>query len=186
MGVTKKQIVTALINSWMNGVAGDNKIGQLWNGEASVVCSLAHHLRSTIEEKDKSVRFWHQVHYRRLYKSGRWGLVDLEICRVKPKDGIPLEYLDPNSLEVIDHIAAIEVKYARTLGIEKDFEKLAAMRKRFPEVLLIFCYVDYANTEPTPEISYLQSESTKQGICVFYGNTMPPLKWQIINRQFLY
>ncbi len=185
MGVTKKQIIRTLVNSWMNGVAHDNRVGLLWNGEASVVCSLVHHLRTSLEGKDDSLRLWHQVHYQKLYKSGRWGLIDLEICRTSPRDGLRSEYLSPDELIVSEHIAAVEVKYARTAGIEKDFEKLVSMKSKFPKVLPIFCYVDYTDAEPTPELAYLRSESDKHEICVFYGNTEPPLKWQIINKQYL-
>jgi len=169
----------------MIGVAGDNRLGQLWKGEASVVCSLHHHFRNIVEDKDDNLRLWHQVHYKRLYKSGRWGLIDLVICKVRPKVDLGLEYLTLDNLEIVENLAAIEVKYARTIGIEKDFEKLKVMRTKFPGIMPLFCYVDYTDNNPTPELAYLKSESMKHNICVFYGNTTPPLKWKIINKRFL-
>ena len=183
--LTKKQIANALVNAWMNGVAKDDRIGLLWKGEASVVCSLAHHFRIEIADKDDNLRLWHQVYYRKLRPNGRGGLIDLIICRVAPIKGVELEYMNPDTLPVEKHLVAIELKYARTVDIAKDFEKLGAMRKQLPGILVVFCYVDYSGIEPTPELKDLKRESLKHEIPVFYGNTGLPLKWKILNKKFL-
>ena len=180
-------LVEVLEKVWVQGVARDYETGFLWNGETSVHASLAFHIRNSLLSSDRNLRIWHEAYYRKIYESGTGGIIDLVLVEVNHDAftrKIHYNYSQIKMEEDVRHLSAIEVKYARTGGIDDDLEKLQGMQKRF-DLLPVFVFIDSDGSPDNPSATLNDTIPTfvENDILVLYGYPYDIPEWKILYKE---